>query len=51
MVYSGNNFDIKKKIYEVLKAEPHKRMVARDIAKKIELLFPEDCEKRRKTQE
>jgi len=48
MAYSGNNFDIKTKIYEVLKIEPEKRMIAREIAKAIEEIYPEDCEKKRK---
>jgi hypothetical protein len=45
MTYSsGNSFDIKRKIFEVLKSEPQKRMIARDIARRIEEMFPEDCE-------
>lgn len=47
MVYSGKNFDIKTKIFEVLKSQPQQRMIARDIAKEIERLFPEDCEKKK----
>lgn len=43
---SRASFDIKTKIYDILRAESERRMTAREIAQEIEIRYPEDCKKK-----